>query len=359
MTTETVQFLVEHLPRIGTTSVFVQAAHEPKVVSLGPTNLEIQNEYGYRFSILLPHKIDVSGSYHFVEGTRNEYTLRLRSKKEDVAQYSKRNKSTNFIMTLPEGKWTKQELLNATSFELYCTSCGCSIIDRENCERLNEMPSEFWMELMDYWHCHKPTRPGNEGQSFSYSAKYNSLKPLLNEILIGGSFFLAQINTFNGKVASNGDVLHCIKCSGLLGERTKDNLYKLYKWRLRLRCNGRQDDVFSPEQDVIFTLLNHLKGHSTRYVLLKCENLQMLVWLFAVGIDVTLPNNQIMNKCMKILYRTDSADEIRGNQNIDEAEIKTMPMEHFIQGLENVHNILPSSTKKIDSWNVSYFPIID
>lgn len=358
MTTEPVQFLVEHLPRIGSTSVFVQGARELTVVSLNPTNLEIQNESGYRLSILLPHKVDVSGSYHFVEGKRNEYMLRLRSKKEDVAQCMK-NKSTNFVTTLPEGKWTKQELLKANSFELCCTSCGCNIIDQENCGKLNEMPSEFWMELMDYWHCHKPTNPGNEGQSSSYSARYNSLKPSLNEILIGGSFFLAQSNTFNGRVTSNGGVLNCVKCSGLLGEKTKDYLYKLYKWRMRLCCNGRQDDVFSPEQDVIFTLLNHLKGHSTRYVLLKCGDLQILVWLFAVGIDVTLPNNHIMNNCMKILYRTDSANEIRGKQNVDEAEVKTTPMELFIQGLENVHGILPSSTKKIDLWKVSYVPIIN
>lgn len=352
------QYLVEHLPRIGSTSVVVHGGGAPIVASLNSSTLKLKTDSGYSVSILLPHEVDLKGPYSFVPVGNSDYVLRLNSKEDDIVEYRRINKSQNILMLLPDGKWTKKHLLGLSSFKISCLNCDFDIIDEENCSKLNEMPSEFWMELMDYWHCHKPHHPTEK--TAVYSAKHNSLNPLTKEILVGGSFFLANEETFKGRLVCKGSRLCCVRCSASLGKKTKDQLFKIYKYKTKLLSDGGSNiDIFPPENDVVITLLNHVKGNSTRYVLLKCDKIQVLVWMFAIGIDVTFSNGRVMNNCIKILYRDDAAPEVKRKQNVDDAEVDLLPMESFLDVLEQINKLLPQNNKKMGTWNVSYIPVIN
>lgn len=218
---------------------------------------------------------------------------------------------------------------------------------------MSEMPSEFWTELMDYWHCHKP----NTVTSEFYSLKKNSLRPCLNEILIGESFFQALEETLACSVTVKDCSVLCAECGGLLGRPVNDHMYKLYKWKLRLTRKGFSEEIFPPAQEIISIVLNCTKANSTRYMLLKSEKKQLLIWLFALGSEVTLGNNKILKGCLKIFYTTDVHLKIGLKTNIEEEEVNLIPFENFICSLKDVNRILPTSKRKFGPWDVAYFPL--
>ncbi|QLL32470.1 hypothetical protein HG536_0C06390 [Torulaspora globosa] len=344
-------FLVEHLPRIGATSVLLEGACRPKFSLGAGQNLEMKDEAGRLISIPLPTEIVTDGPLRIAEKGRNSYTVRLKSRPQDLAAYKTASKARNIIMSLPEGKWCKKELAECGFFRVRCLGCQFDIIDERNCNKLNELPSEFWQELMDYWHCHKPHQPSQE---IWYSARYNSLQPAVGEIVIGGSFFLAQPDTFAGRTKVANGIVQCARCCATIGDQTKDKLYKIRKWHVFLSTNEREKDLFPPEQDVVFTLLNLLKGYSTRYVLLSSKESQLVVWIFAVGLDVTLSNNKVLKNCIKILFRQEIPEEEMKKHNIEKVEVESLPMQSFMQSLQYLNGLLPYSAKSFGEWRVGY-----
>lgn len=346
---DSAQFMVEYLPRIGTTSIVLQGFKEVNLKHFDTGKLEVENEQGRLLKISLPFNPGKVISKSIARVGENEYSLTLKSDGNRFAR------SSSDVMTLPQVKWTKSQLSSCSGFKLACIQCNVDIIDQQNCTTINEMPSEFWAELMDYWHCHKPEAK----TSGFYSLQKNSLRPCLNEVLIGESFFQAHQETLRGRVQVKDDLLLCSNCASLLGKLADDQMYKIYKWRLRLSCAEFPDDTFPPEQEIISTLLNCNRANSTRYILLTCGKRQLFIWLFAVGIEVTLPSNKILRKCLKILYTADKKQHVGLKTNVDEEEVNLIPFENFINELKIVNSALPASKRKFGSWNVSYFPMAD
>ncbi|QLQ79990.1 hypothetical protein HG537_0C06390 [Torulaspora globosa] len=346
-----VTFVVEHLPRIGATSVVLEGVSRAKFSLFGGQKLQVEDETGRLTSICLPTEIVTDEPLKIVEKSPNCYSLRLKSRPQDLAAYQTACKAQNIVMSLPEGKWCKKELLESGSFRLRCLGCEFDIIDERNCNKLSELPSEFWQELMDYWHCHKPHQPSQE---IWYSARYNSLQPAVGEVVIGGSFFLAQPDTFASRTKASNGLVQCARCLATIGDETKDKLYKIRKWQVFLSTSEHEKDVFPPEQDVVFTLLNLLKGYSTRYVLLSSKESQIVVWIFAIGLDVTLSNNMVLKNCIKILFRERMPEEEMKKHNIEKVEIEDLPMQSFMQSLQYYNGLLPSSANSFGEWRVSY-----
>lgn len=346
-----IAFLVEHLPRIGATSVVLEGVCRPKFSLCAGQTLEVKDEAGRLVRISLPTEIVTEEPLRIDEKGPNWYSLRLKSRPQNLAAYQTASKARNIIMSLPEGKWSKKELLGCGSFSVRCLGCQFDIIDERNCNKLNELPSEFWQELMDYWHCHKPHQPSQE---IWYSARYNSLQPAVGEVVIGGSFFLAQPDTFAGRTKAADGLVQCARCSATIGDETKDKLYKIRKWQVFLSTGEHEKDLFPPEQDVVFTLLNLLKGYSTRYVLLSSKESQLVIWIFAIGLDVTLSNHKVLKNCIKILFRQEMSEEEMKKHNIEKVEVESLPMQSFMQSLQYYNGLLPRGANSFGEWRVSY-----
>ncbi|EHN01581.1 YJR141W-like protein [Saccharomyces cerevisiae x Saccharomyces kudriavzevii VIN7] len=343
-----VQYVVEWLPRINSVSVVVEGWKCIKVKSLKRTLLSISGDEGQEEDISLPAEAEekVGIPYKFRDrGYDLEYIMKLRSKPPKKYDYS--------IMSLPDGKWTKEELRLDPDFSIECLHCKQQIIGKDNCQVLNNMPSEFWVELMDYWHCHKPDVEGEKSASYS---KFETLKPSENEILIGNSFFQGTAATFKNVVLGEDDnVVSCKKCTAVLGQITADSLYKLYKWRLQLEHNGVAYR-FPPEYDVVLSLINIVKGNSCRYALIKSRRQTLLVWIFSVDIGVTLTGNEELKRSMKLLY-TDKAmviNQYLERQNVEEVDTQETTFTAFYACLQKVNALLPSNMKKMGEWSISY-----
>ncbi|CAR26400.1 hypothetical protein ZYGR_0H02080 [Zygosaccharomyces rouxii] len=345
---DSIRFLVEFLPRIGTTSVVLDGIKEPSLKYSDSGKITVQDGRGERLDIALPYNPGKVNSKRLVKvggSDRDEYLLTLKS--EDVPM----DKSRNDVLMMPQMKWSKRQLNGLKNFKLCCIQCDMDIIDHDNCFRLNEMPSEFWMELMDYWHCHKPQDKTSE----FYSLQKNSLSPCLNEILIGDSFFQALEDTFAGRTTVvDENIAMCSNCKKPLGRRTSDRMLRIPKWQLRLKSDGVCDDVFPAESEIISILLNCNRANSTRYILLRSGNTQLYIWLFSMGIEVTLANGKSLHNCLKIFYSDVIPSNVGFKANIDEEQVDKVPLDKFVDALETTNSILPSSKQRFGTWKISY-----
>lgn len=366
------KYLVEYLPRINCVAVHVTEAETVTLEEMSSQRLII----GYQseelsdkihMTITLPKAIDVNEnmSVNFTKGANNSWSLRM---KVDPALQPPVSRSLELddMQNTTFNKWHRRFLKELGTFTFRCENCEAPILDSiSNCKLLNDMPSDNWMELMDFWHCSKPDmHKAEEGTFASMTAsRYAALKPLANEVLVGGSYFSTIYETISESVIEqNNKSLSCHSCDNILGERTTDGLCKLYKWKLQL-YNGKteQTDTYDPKNDIILSILNYTKNYSGRYILLKCKGYDdILLWIFALDIGVTLGNNVVYSEAIKVLYLTDEAhfSDVKKTHNVENITVKELPLEKFLAEMNQNHHLLPKSAKTFNSWQVSYLPLV-
>lgn len=59
-----------------------------------------------------------------------------------------------------ESPWAANILGRDT--ELFCRSCDETVVKKGSIKIWKDLPSENWAEMMDFWHCHKPTEHENQ-----------------------------------------------------------------------------------------------------------------------------------------------------------------------------------------------------
>ena len=391
------KYLIEYLPRID--CIQIQIEDDIDSITLKEfTSEALVIEYMYlkngaeklkRLKMKLPRIVTIykDQNLQFIKQSECTWSLRLKLNpkktiaKEDFTLFG----SYDLLIDSNLNKWNKKYLTHLKDFQFKCDCCGFVILDsKTNCQILNEMPSSNWMELMDYWHCHKPDPPIDHNYflnqdllSFS-SSRYSTLKPLVNEILIDGSSFNTLLDTIKGKVTISQQEttmsLRCFNCSNILGERSSSNdLCKLYKWKLKLQCKKLDAlDSYPPQNDVILTIWNYVTNYSGRYILLKCKGHDdVLLWIFALGVGVTLTDNIVYSNSIKVLYVTGDGMEgshsedqkqhqhhiAKKNTNIEEIKVNELPYERFLIELNKNNQLLPSINQKFNEWKVSYLPL--
>ena len=55
--------------------------------------------------------------------------------------------------------WTAATLGQAA--EVACKACDTILVSRSKIQVWKDLPSENWAEMMDFWHCHRPSEPDN------------------------------------------------------------------------------------------------------------------------------------------------------------------------------------------------------
>ncbi|CCH61541.1 hypothetical protein TBLA_0E04920 [Henningerozyma blattae CBS 6284] len=368
------KYAAEYLPRIGCISIVVEGLEDLCVQKLQFNDttsiLEVSNNSGTIYHIKLPYIADATmdiSSIKYQKNGPNEYVLRL------PINSIEKLKRVNLLEMDDEleGLWSKKQLLSLSDFNFCCIKCQNIIISKSNSFKINQMPSEYWMELMDYWHCHKPDDKSVAGQR--YSVKYNGLQPNINELLVGGSFFLGQSNVFHN-IKMDRNIIRCKTCNTLIGEKTTNDLAKIHKWKLQLLARSSPEfqlaTTYPPEYSVNLSLINFMKSNSTRYTLLRCSksgyDYNILVWLFGVGLNISFTNGIVLKNTLKIFYQKIIKDNeefsevqarLGGNVNIEELAVDATPFEEFIRNLEYNSQFLPANLQSMRDWQISYLSI--
>lgn len=55
--------------------------------------------------------------------------------------------------------WSAQDLIPGAQFT--CRKCNSTVIETGDVKEWRDLPSENWAEMMDFWHCHKPSDHGH------------------------------------------------------------------------------------------------------------------------------------------------------------------------------------------------------
>ncbi|CCD27192.1 putative polyadenylation protein NDAI_0J03000 [Naumovozyma dairenensis CBS 421] len=349
------KYLVEYLPRIGSVNIIIENVEDLIVRISSETEVGIsyrENDMPSSSIVKLPCEVSIDQPVNLVKRTGNEaaFTLRL---KASSSRISEANVYSDF-----QGKWSKNQLLQSSKFKLKCFNCNSDIIDEQNYRKLNDMPSEYWAELMDYWHCHKPDIHNGSTQVYNTGNAYASLKPLDGEILIGGSYFMMTEKTLKERICiddnEDNSSLYCGQCSCKLGERSTNNLLKIYKWQLTLETLDGLSH-FAPKDDIIISLLELANAHSERRILLKCGSKVVLVWLFTVGLGITLSAGTSYNNAIKVFY--DENPTIEKDKTPEELTALQKPFDQFMDHLATQYEIIPTSARSIGPLKVGYFDL--
>ncbi|CEP65041.1 putative polyadenylation protein LALA0_S18e00386g [Lachancea lanzarotensis] len=347
--------LVEHLPRIGTVTIIVEGSGLYRVQSLKSQTVEIVDENESSFKLTLPHRIQInSGRKGLQTSGPGCQTLRLKALKDTGTDKVHDDRSVNEAMMQFPQKWMRSDLMESRNFVIRCASCCSSLITDDDCSRISDLPSEFWAELMDYWHCHKPTITDKAEVD-----RYSKLQPLSDELLVGVSLFQVAKSWSTKKLKFENSVTRCAKCNCALGLISQDpNLYNINKWKVQLVKNGKSDD-YPAELHIVSTLLNSLNSNGTRIINLKSPSgdCHLLVWIFAVGVNVAIDSDWVMTNCIKIYYQTGSQSEHPSagpNQNLDQVSVDKAVLDLLIEKLESINRKLPCAAQVMNSWKLGY-----
>ncbi|APA14526.1 hypothetical protein SS1G_06460 [Sclerotinia sclerotiorum 1980 UF-70] len=107
-----------------------------------------------------------------------------------------------------EAPWSAKDMASGEQV-LECRKCSATIVEAGRIKEWKDLPSEGWAEMMDFWHCHKPSDHAdhNHGEENLASTKgYGANTKFTAQVGIGfvdHSTFLLAENDCNIPVGGN------------------------------------------------------------------------------------------------------------------------------------------------------------
>lgn len=103
------------------------------------------------------------------------------------------------LATDSELSWPATKLSFQT--RVNCQSCGNLLIEAGDITVWKDLPSGGWADMMDFWHCHKPSTDNGDnlsaGNNKGYSAS-NVMGPVLGTGLVDTSYFWFAVSQCRG-----------------------------------------------------------------------------------------------------------------------------------------------------------------
>lgn len=343
-------YSVEYLAALNTLSVFI----EDEICQERFTRLSLQGDNSLLIKlssnqVLVKLPIEITQLSKITRIQQGDKKLTIK-----ISLGSKTNDSVGaitesfmrFTTDTENQKWSCKDLKNKTPeqdgtniFKMSCSKCLETIIDSEKTRKFFDLPSEFWSEMMDFWHCHKPNAKENDRIRNYYNG---NLKAKDGEVIIGGYYFLTNDRSMLTWV---GNLVKCLKCDALLGVKEGTNS-KLFKWALFLRYGLRQES-FSPYLYIYNMLLDKINLSATRKFVINNiqEKKSLYLWVLNVGVDMAT-EGCILKDSLKILYLSNSMESDK-EEKIEDIEVDDYIYEDLKNELEGVNNLLPVSNRNV------------
>lgn len=143
----------EFLPRLGRISVVIhlptQSTHKTKVLLAKDGLHLIVDHEGTSTKLRLPAKTRIAGEHlpGEVKPGLDKMSWRLCPTPEEAQAATQ-----VAAVAVP---WSAADL--KPRLRVACRKCDEPIISQETIEAFKDLPSENWAEMMEFWHCHKPT----------------------------------------------------------------------------------------------------------------------------------------------------------------------------------------------------------
>ncbi|KAG7900739.1 hypothetical protein KL935_002672 [Ogataea polymorpha] len=171
------RYFTEYLPRLCSVSVCVEVKRpEIDKLSIKDNRLLISTKTQIISIPLAGKTADYDDILSFARIENDFITLKV------PAVADKAVSSIDQLTNTDDSIWSIRDLKQHPNGILECAACCQPIADLSKIRKLHYMPSEMWYEMMEFWHCHKPTN-GNYTND-KIANRFNNLKPALDTWLI-------------------------------------------------------------------------------------------------------------------------------------------------------------------------------
>lgn len=347
------RYFSEHLPRLKTTTVQIELPRDQiELVEVKNDSVVINSS----IVIKLPNEIQSSKTSYAVNSVSPQLTsIRIC---ETQAGFLANDSIESFLQD--QYQWNISNIQEYHMHDvLKCVSCGSPIIDLEQVRKLLPMPSELWYEMLDFWHCHKPTV---ENSNIGLLKKFNQLKPNPKTLIIGSYYFIVNPEDWTNieTCGQENKALECRCCHEILGELDSNiGNYKLLKWQLKV-----ENEHFRPFAYISLKLVEEMNYSAVRVFQIIDEKSRrsMQVWCFGLGIGINVDTLGVMKNCLKILYKEikqeGNVPSSEGGNNNGEVLVEyEKSFDDFCTWLQKVNQSLPENLQKYKDWNVTYISI--
>ncbi|ODQ79410.1 hypothetical protein BABINDRAFT_167275 [Babjeviella inositovora NRRL Y-12698] len=367
-----IKYSAEFLPRLKSITVNIEitdASYIPtQAVMASPTvcsvtfgDLTSDAETTYQLSLPHPAMENLPVLSLIRKDVHNDLLYSIKLPAAATVEDSKYfDRSANFSMTMATDhvKWSTKDIKAKLSgsklgFTFNCGKCNATILIDTQVTAFHDLPSELWLEMMDFWHCHKP----ETGEIHGTANRYTKLRPRANGVIIGSYYLLTNADDFPS-ITVVGDAAQCTACAYELGNMDDDLLVKLFKWNLILVVKG-SEEMYLPYYHAYGVMLDAINSQASRVYQVKneSEESEMLVWVFNVGINLTLSGRELTN-CLKIMYMRPGdgyREEIeRRRDGLEVIGLSEVVYKSLVETLDDVHENLPQCQDQFMGWNVSY-----
>ncbi|KAM4059757.1 HECT-like ubiquitin-conjugating enzyme (E2)-binding domain-containing protein [Hirsutella rhossiliensis] len=269
-----------------------------------------------------------------------------------------------------------------------CRGCGSGFVQRGQVKAWQDLPSENWAEMMEFWHCHKPhdhSSPEDEGlANRGYGANSTiTARPGIgfvditlfmlsesdcNNLLFSssssGASFSTSAQAMEDELSTKYVHVLCRGCSAEVGLYSQSALsVTLFKWQVSCKTIAPSRNPSAPEC-LASTLLTAISrsGYAKSVVAphasdgLDVPARALHLWVLNSNVVYTCSALQGKTAAMKILYRDISVDE--GNKLVDsvtsdvqEINLPTSVVEAAREALKSSTILIPERERSLKGWS--------
>ncbi|TEY68089.1 hypothetical protein BOTCAL_0123g00180 [Botryotinia calthae] len=294
-----------------------------------------------------------------------------------------------------EAPWSANDMVLGEQF-FECRRCSTTIVESGLIKEWRDLPSEGWAEMMDFWHCHKPSDHADhnhENEDLASTKGYGANTKFNAQPGIGfmdhSTFLLAETDC---DLPQGGNeikrTIKCETCLATIGTSDPQNEgIRLFKWSLRMRTlEGSQlsnlsDSFLEPSMARIISaqflgIMNSSCVSRLNILPLKSSTDSgiegiggLSIWIFNPLIRYTTSyfhHRRLMRisetpgkpgiLAMKILSKpcAPTKDPSINDESVEELELPGEVINELKHDLEeSAERYLPPSARKFQGWNIS------
>lgn len=375
----TTPFFAEFLPRLKTVSVCVEYPSD-EITSLQTdkdgANVVLKRSNQADILFRLPVRSISSFEIDVKSVSKDGYmAFKLPVCPNDsIVESAERSRTLDSLTTKDAFLWSAKELRavkseiseeNTSQIGFLCAKCKELLIPFSRVRRIDAMPSEFWSEMMEFWHCERPETGGPNSYE-TVRERFGSFHPRKCSLIVGSYYLVLNAGDFHILPGANGGKYECPFChTSLESSLDSSGNDRFPKWNFLLR-NGKLEDAmsFPPYLYPFSVLMDNISSSAIRFfdVHLRNSDTSIVVWCFNFGLDVTsAQNGRIMHNCLKIFYQDAKAAIDAFKRNTNHTQYTTVEFEQdaydsLYKQLTISNSSLPKAQQTFKDWKVAYLP---
>lgn len=273
---------------------------------------------------------------------------------------------------------TSLKQLALTKSHFACSQCHETLLTCENIKSWKALPTETWAEMMDFWHCHKPSGPGSES-SFNTNYTISAFHAFPNTAMVGNCYVLFHPSQFvsahvHASKANNSgsqtQVIVCAHCSFWLGYQDFPDTCKIYKWALEISSPVEIPRQYPGHLYVSATINELIKSHgvytfsispedySVKHESLVVSRSEVLIWVFNPDFQYcTNTTSGDIDSGMKVFYSSDPVmipklKQTRGD--VEQLHFPSLVVDELLLHLSKHALLYPKDSQKMTKdWKMS------